>query len=98
MRAFPPFLTTGITGILFRGSIAKSGRRPTRRKFGPSVEILENRAVPAVYTLDRLGDIGNGTGDSGDLRYLINRLNNSVDQDNTINFLNASETAGVIEL
>lgn len=51
---------------------------PTKRhrnKVSLSLEVLEDRLAPAAFTVDRLGDVGNGAGNSGDLRYVITQLN-----------------------
>ena len=50
-------------------------RNRNRRRTLPNVEPVERRALMATLTLTSLGDDGVGSGDSGDLRYLINRAN-----------------------
>jgi hypothetical protein len=44
-------------------------RRP--RGWRPLLEVLEDRLVPAAYTVNTLTDTGTGTGLAGDLRYCI---------------------------
>src|SRR5438128_11663574 len=44
------------------------GRRPR-----PSLELLEHRTLLSVYTVDSLGDTGQGSDLAGDLRYCIAR-------------------------
>src|SRR5260370_3247861 len=39
--------------------------------FRPRLEILENRTLLSVWTVDRLTDTGMGSGTSGDLRYCL---------------------------
>ncbi len=51
----------------------------------PVVEVLEGRVVLSTFTVNSLGDVGSGSGDSGDLRYCIDQVN-SDDQANTIVF------------
>ena len=57
-------------------------RRLRRR---PDLEVLEGRALLSTFTVNSLGGVGSGSGDSGDLRYCIN-LANADDQANTIVF------------
>src|SRR5262249_10488145 len=45
--------------------------RKLRRRFRPTLEILEERTLLSTYTVDRLGDANAGTGNSGVLRYCI---------------------------
>src|SRR5437899_817529 len=54
----------------------------------PVIEMLEERWAPAVYTVDRLGDAGNGAANAGDLRYVLTQLSMSQDANNTIGFAN----------
>src|SRR5688500_3760071 len=42
------------------------------------LEHLEDRATPATFTVNSLGDTGVGTDLSGDLRFCINSANNEV--------------------
>ncbi len=51
----------------------------------PDLEVLEGRALLSTFTVNSLGDVGSGSGDSGDLRYCINQAN-ADDQANTIVF------------
>lgn len=46
-----------------------------RKVFRPSLESLEERTVPTVFTVNSLADDNVGSGNSGDLRYVINRAN-----------------------
>ncbi len=68
-----------------------ANRRP--RTFRPSVELLEDRLAPALFTVNALTDFGTGSGTTGDLRYCINQVNTN-GQDNTIQFV----VDGTIEL
>src|SRR5262245_27787872 len=54
-------------------------------RFRPRLEALEERAVPSVYTVDRLTDLGEGAGLAGDLRYCITQAN-AAPGDDTITF------------
>ena len=63
--------------------------RPAKRARLPAaLEILEGRLAPAVYTVNQLGDAGNGNvpTKSGDIRFVINQINNSPGTTDTINF------------
>jgi fibronectin-binding autotransporter adhesin len=51
----------------------------------PALEVLERRVVLSTFTVNSLGDVGSGSGDSGDLQYCIDHAN-SDDQANTIVF------------
>jgi hypothetical protein len=46
-------------------------RSEKRRSFRPRVEALESRVLLSVCTVDRLTDLGEGSGMAGDLRYCI---------------------------
>lgn len=50
-----------------------------------SIESLESRALPSTFVVDRLSDLGEGTGLTGDLRYCITQAN-SLPGDDTITF------------
>ena len=64
-------------------------RRPS--SWRPRLELLEGRAVPSVFTVDRLTDLGEGEGQAGDLRYC---LTNATSGHDTIVFA----VAGSIDL
>src|SRR6185436_14933244 len=49
--------------------------RPARRRFRPLLEILEDRTLPAAFTVNDLGDAATGQGQTGDLRYCVNQAN-----------------------
>jgi hypothetical protein len=51
----------------------------------PVLEFLERRVVLSAFTVNSLGDVGSGSGNSGDLQYCIDQAN-SDDQANTIVF------------
>jgi hypothetical protein len=65
-------------------SVSDAVRR-LRRRYRPSLEILEDRTLLSNYTVNSLGDAGTGTGNSGDLRFCINQANSN-SQANTIAF------------
>jgi CSLREA domain-containing protein len=46
-----------------------------RRRFRPTIEILEERRLMSTYTVNSLTDTNTGTGNSGDLRYCIDHAN-----------------------
>lgn len=46
-----------------------------RRKYQPSIELLEGRTLLTTFIVNSLNDDNVGSGDSGDLRYIINRAN-----------------------
>ena len=50
-----------------------------------TVESLEGRAPLSTFTVNSLGDMGTGSGLSGDLRYVITQVDQTPG-DNTINF------------
>lgn len=84
--------TTTIRQGLFRAAgraTATGGRRHPRL----GVQRLEERAVPAVFTVNDYGDAGLGTGTLGDLRYCLTQANATLGSD-TIEFDSAfgSET------
>src|SRR5262249_52199337 len=54
-------------------------------RFRPRLEALEERATPSVYTVDRLTDLGEGAGLTGDLRYCITQAN-AASGDDVIDF------------
>lgn len=61
-------------------ALSRSGRRPAKvvmkpRRYRPGLEALEDRTVPATYFVNSLADNNVGIGDTGDLRYIINRAN-----------------------
>ncbi|MBX7102691.1 MAG: right-handed parallel beta-helix repeat-containing protein [Gemmataceae bacterium] len=51
------------------------------------VRPLEDRTVPAAFLVNDFGDLGNGTGNNGDLRYVLTQLNASPDPTNTVSFI-----------
>jgi hypothetical protein len=66
-------------------SASKCRGRRQRQHARPSLEFLEDRLAPAVYTVNALTDSGAGSGLAGDLRYCINQVNSN-GGDNTITF------------
>jgi len=54
-------------------------RTAQRRRFNAVWEVLEDRQLlsgtPTIYTVNKLGDTGTGSGYAGDLRYVINQAN-----------------------
>ena len=63
----------------------RRGSRGSGGRFRPRLEALEERALLSVYTVDRLTDLGEGTGLAGDLRYAITQAN-AMPGDDTITF------------
>src|SRR5262249_45637127 len=59
--------------------------RKLRRRFRPTIEILEERTLLSNYTVNALSDPGPGSGTRGDRRYCINQVDASGDV-NTIVF------------
>ena len=55
--------------------LARSPRRPISQKARLFVRELENRIVPATFTVTNISDAGTGSGMSGDLRYCITQAN-----------------------
>lgn len=47
----------------------------TKRPYLPSLELFEDRTVPTTFIVNSLGDDNVGVGNTGDLRYVINRAN-----------------------
>src|SRR5262249_967936 len=70
---------------LFARTTRTVRRAPARRRSRPALEILEDRVLLSVFTVDRLGETGAGSGNSGDLRYCIVNANSN-NQANTIQF------------
>jgi hypothetical protein len=74
------------------------------RRVRPRLEALEDRIVPATYYISNLGDTGqadphDSTGMTGDLRYCLNKLSTSPDQNNRIQFVHgAQELTGTINI
>jgi len=66
-----------------RGSESRPLRSWSRRLW--TIESLEARTLLSTYTVNSIGDSGTGTGLSGDLRYVINQVDQA-GGDNTINF------------
>ena len=68
-----------------RGSAARPSHRSHRRRF--TLEPLEGRALLSLTTwlVNDPGDTGAGSGNSGDLRYVLTQ-SNQTEGDNTINF------------
>ncbi len=71
--------------LVERFAVASRAVHHHRLRRRPTVEVLEGRALLATFTVNSLGDVGSGSGDSGDLRYCINQAN-ADDQANTIVF------------
>src|SRR5438552_1669745 len=65
-------------------------RRRSRARLGLNF-LLEDRVTPTTYTVNDIGDAGNGSGNSGDLRYCITQANSNGGPD-TINFSLGSGT------
>ena len=61
-----------------------SSRNRARRSRRPLLEVLEQRLVPSVYTVNALTDSGSGSGLAGDLRYCITQAD--ADPGSTIQF------------
>jgi parallel beta-helix repeat protein len=59
-------------------------RRP-RRSVTLALEILEDRTAPALFTVVNTGDVGAGSGNTGDLLYCVNQANLTTGS-NTIQF------------
>jgi len=58
---------------------AKPRNRSHHRKARHFLEILEDRTLLSVYTVDRLSDTGAGSGLTGDLRYCITHATSGQD-------------------
>jgi len=69
---------------LFTRPATRPIRKATRRA-RPSLEALEDRLVPAGFTVNSIGDTGAGSGLLGDLRYCIAQANSTAGDD-TITF------------
>jgi hypothetical protein len=69
---------------------------PKVRSVRPTLEILEDRMVPATFTVTKATNTGAGSGSKGDLHYCIVQVNNSTDPTNQINF--APNVTGTIDL
>jgi hypothetical protein len=84
-------------GRTWNRSIRQRGRSngPARRWARLRLDQLEERAVPATFQVNSLGDTGAGSGTTGDLRYAINQSNGTPGA-NTITF--APGIAGTISL
>jgi hypothetical protein len=58
--------------MLFLSSRSGHGKSPRLpRSCRPNLETLEARTLLSVFTVDRLTDLGQGSGLNGDLRYCI---------------------------
>src|SRR5262249_24217095 len=97
--SLPDILNRGILVLTLETLLARAIRSPSR---GPGrgwarlgLDHLEERAVPAAFVVNGLGDTGTGSGTSGDLRYCITQ-SNSTGGPNTITF--APGVAGNINL
>src|SRR5262249_25492478 len=77
-------------GYVSRAQQALARRRARARL---AVEALEGRALLSTFVVDRLSDLGDGTGLTGDLRYCITQAN-SLPGDDTIAF----DVTGTIQL
>jgi hypothetical protein len=60
-----------------------SGHRYLRRRL--TLEPLEERALLSTWLVDSLGDAGAGSGQAGDMRYVISQID-QIGGDNTVNF------------
>ena len=67
------------------GPATQSIRRGRRRRRSWTAEPLEPRTLLSTFTVNSLGDTGEGTGLKGDLRYCITQADQTTG-DNTINF------------
>ncbi len=85
MRDFHRSTTTWLARRTWRGSAARPSHRSHRRRL--TLEPLEGRALLSLttWTVNSLGDSGAGSGNSGDLRYVITQADQTTG-DNTINF------------
>ena len=54
--------------FLAQSGVGRLGR--SHRCF-PRLDVLESRVLPSLFTVDRLTDLGEGEGQSGDLRYCL---------------------------
>ena len=77
--------TTWLARRTGRASHARPSHRSHRRRL--TLEPLEGRALLSLttWTVNSLGDSGTGTGNSGDLRYVITQADRTTG-DNTVNF------------
>jgi len=85
MRDIHRSTTTWLARRTERGSAARPPHRSHRRRL--TLEPLEGRALLSLttWTVNSLGDAGAGSGNSGDLRYVITQADKTTG-DNTINF------------
>src|SRR4051794_16623430 len=67
---------------------------PPPRRLRPRLLLapLEDRAVPAAYTVNALTDTGAGVGTAGDLRYCLTQANASAGVPDTIDLTGVSGT------
>jgi hypothetical protein len=76
--------------------------RPQHRPVSPKARLwlraLEDRLVPATFTVTNTGDTGSGSGTSGDLRYCITQSNAGAGQDPIGNYIDATGVTGTITL
>src|SRR5437660_12744171 len=54
--------------------------------FRPFIEVLEDRSLLSTYTVDRLADLGQGSGLTGDLRYCLTQATSKQETMDTIGF------------
>ena len=80
-------------GLLCRFAVVT---RPRRRPVSPKARLLlkalESRIAPATFTVINTGDIGVGSGASGDLRYCITQANAA----GSANVIDATGVSGTI--
>src|SRR4051812_35038876 len=93
MNRLPAWLSAPALGRLLGAALAVRRQRQAGR--GWIVESLEERAVPAAFSVDRLTDdgpalVGEGSGNTGDLRYCIIQAGTQGEND-TIQFTAAGE-------
>src|SRR5271165_2657319 len=69
-----------------RSKTARLAELDRRRRYSPSINLLEERFLLASFTVNSSADTPGGTGNSGTLRYVISQLDLSSDPGNTISF------------
>jgi hypothetical protein len=88
-RFFRRFLSSRrAAGTISRGTRKEKSRSP-RPPVRLHLEGLEDRTLlstPPTFTVNLAGDLGKGSGNSGDIRYVINRANDPRNADAVIQF------------